>query len=103
MKRAGPASDVDISDSYPAAGSKRSVRDRLGGNIDSSLLRGSESNNKRYGFRNFTVLFAASHNLALQCRCLCNGYLSNILYFLVDDDVFIAFILYGACKLDPLF
>ncbi|XWS63611.1 hypothetical protein CRYUN_Cryun06bG0115400 [Craigia yunnanensis] len=47
VKRAGPASDVDISDSHPVAGSKRSVRDRLGGNIDSSLLRGSQPNNKR--------------------------------------------------------
>ncbi|XWS68934.1 hypothetical protein CRYUN_Cryun04dG0135900 [Craigia yunnanensis] len=47
VKRAGPASDVDFSDSHSVAGSKRSVRDRLGGNIDSSLLRGSQLNNKR--------------------------------------------------------
>ncbi|XP_022776045.1 uncharacterized protein LOC111317838 [Durio zibethinus] len=47
VKRAGPASDVDFPDSHPVAGSKRSVRDRLGGNIDSSLLLGSQLNNKR--------------------------------------------------------
>ncbi|XVF44095.1 hypothetical protein PTKIN_Ptkin02bG0092900 [Pterospermum kingtungense] len=47
VKRAGPASDVDYTDSHSVAGSKRSVRDRLGGNIDSSLLRGSQLNNKR--------------------------------------------------------
>ncbi|XP_022726797.1 uncharacterized protein LOC111282808 isoform X2 [Durio zibethinus] len=47
VKRAGATSNVDFSDSHPVAGSKRSVRDRLGGNIDSSLLRGSQLNNKR--------------------------------------------------------
>ncbi|XVE75114.1 hypothetical protein DITRI_Ditri12bG0071000 [Diplodiscus trichospermus] len=47
VKRAGPASDVQCSDSHPVAGSKRSVRDRLGGTTDSSLLRGSQLNNKR--------------------------------------------------------
>ncbi|XP_017970528.1 PREDICTED: uncharacterized protein LOC18609362 isoform X3 [Theobroma cacao] len=47
VKRAGPASDVDFSDSLPVAGSKRSVRDRLGSNVDGSLLRGNQLNNKR--------------------------------------------------------
>ncbi|MBA0726710.1 hypothetical protein Golax_002519, partial [Gossypium laxum] len=53
VKRSGAASD----DSLPVAGTKRSVRDRLGGNIDSSLLNGGQLNNK-----------------------------SNVLYFLVDDN-----------------
>ncbi|XP_012459825.1 uncharacterized protein LOC105780187 isoform X1 [Gossypium raimondii] len=43
VKRSGAASD----DSLPVAGTKRSVRDRLGGNIDSSLLNGGQLNNKR--------------------------------------------------------
>ncbi|XVF02364.1 hypothetical protein REPUB_Repub04eG0169100 [Reevesia pubescens] len=47
VKRAGPASDVKFFDSHPVAGSKRSVRDRLGGDIDSSLLCGSQLNHKR--------------------------------------------------------
>ncbi|KAK8265236.1 hypothetical protein V6Z11_D12G165200 [Gossypium hirsutum] len=47
VKRAGPASGVDLSDSHPVSGSKRSVRDRLGGNADSSSLHGSQLNNKR--------------------------------------------------------
>ncbi|XP_021293159.1 uncharacterized protein LOC110423298 [Herrania umbratica] len=47
VKRAGPASDVDFSDSLPVAGSKRSVRDRLGSNVDGSLLRANQLNNKR--------------------------------------------------------
>ncbi|KAE8663841.1 zinc finger protein 5-like [Hibiscus syriacus] len=46
-KRAGPASGGDFSDSHPVSGSKRSVRDRLGGNGDSSLLHGTQLNNKR--------------------------------------------------------
>ncbi|KHG22082.1 SEC23-interacting [Gossypium arboreum] len=57
VKRSGAASD----DSLPVAGTKRSVRDRLGGNIDSSLLNGGQLNNK-------------------------SVYLSNVLYFLVDDN-----------------
>lgn len=59
VKRAGPASDVDFSDSLPVAGSKRSVRDRLGSNVDGSLLRGNQLNNKRYVFRIFIVVFSA--------------------------------------------
>ncbi|XWS22541.1 hypothetical protein CRYUN_Cryun29cG0045500 [Craigia yunnanensis] len=47
VKRAGPASDVDFSDSHPVTGIKRPVRDRFGSNVDSSLLRGSQLNNKR--------------------------------------------------------
>ncbi|XP_039069547.1 uncharacterized protein LOC120216102 isoform X2 [Hibiscus syriacus] len=47
VKRAGPASGGDFSDSHPVSGSKRSVRDRLGGNGDSSLLHGRQLNNKR--------------------------------------------------------
>ncbi|GMJ09718.1 hypothetical protein HRI_004641000 [Hibiscus trionum] len=49
VKRAGPASGAggDFSDSHPVSGSKRSVRDRLGGNVDGSLLHGSQLNNKR--------------------------------------------------------
>ncbi|MBA0563200.1 hypothetical protein Golob_008196, partial [Gossypium lobatum] len=42
-----PASGVDLSDSHPVSGSKRSVRDRLGGNADSTSLHGSQLNNKR--------------------------------------------------------
>lgn len=61
VKRAGSASDVGFTDSHHVSGSKRSVRDRLGGNIDSSLLRGSQLNNKRYIFRNFTVVYFWQH------------------------------------------
>ncbi|MBA0743867.1 hypothetical protein Gogos_006521, partial [Gossypium gossypioides] len=84
VKRAGPASGVDLSDSHPVSGSKRSVRDRLGGNADSSSLHGSQLNNKRYVLKNFTVVFSAFLSLALLCWCLRNGYLSNVLYILVE-------------------
>ncbi|KAE8724524.1 Sterile alpha motif domain-containing protein, putative isoform 2 [Hibiscus syriacus] len=47
VKRAGPESSGDFSDSHPVSGSKRSVRDRLGSNVDGSLLHGSQLNNKR--------------------------------------------------------
>ncbi|KAL5761963.1 hypothetical protein ACOSP7_018227 [Xanthoceras sorbifolium] len=42
VKRAGPVPDVDFSETLPPVGSKRSVRDRLGGSLDSSQV-----NNKR--------------------------------------------------------
>ncbi|MBA0805487.1 hypothetical protein Gohar_005000 [Gossypium harknessii] len=73
VKRAGPASGVDLSDSHPVSGSKRSVRDRLGGNADSSSLHGSQLNNKRYVLKNFTVVFSAFLSLALLCWCLRNA------------------------------
>ncbi|KAJ0037946.1 hypothetical protein Pint_23078 [Pistacia integerrima] len=38
VKRSGLVSDVGFSDSLPAAGSKRSIRDRLGSNSDSSQV-----------------------------------------------------------------
>ncbi|OMO57328.1 hypothetical protein CCACVL1_25834 [Corchorus capsularis] len=47
VKRAGHSTDVGFSESLPVAGSKRSVRDRLGSNVDGSLSRGSQLNNKR--------------------------------------------------------
>jgi hypothetical protein len=47
VKRATHGSDVSYADSTSAAGTKRSVRDRLGSNVDSSVSRGSERNNKR--------------------------------------------------------
>ncbi|CAK9182504.1 unnamed protein product [Ilex paraguariensis] len=43
VKRAGPALDNSFSDSQPAVGSKRSVRDRLGNNVDST----TQINSKR--------------------------------------------------------
>lgn len=46
VKRAD-VSDVGFSDSRLASGSKRSVRDRLGSNVDSSLMHGGHINNKR--------------------------------------------------------
>ncbi|KAF5741038.1 hypothetical protein HS088_TW10G00033 [Tripterygium wilfordii] len=45
VKRA--VSDVDYSNCMPNAGSKRSLRDRLGSNLDDSLARGSKVGNKR--------------------------------------------------------
>lgn len=84
VKRNGPASGVDLSDSHPVSGSKRSVRDRLGGNTDSSSLHGSQLNNKRYVLKNFTVVFSAFLSLALLCWCLRNCYLGNVLYILVE-------------------
>ncbi|XP_041012805.1 uncharacterized protein LOC121256199 [Juglans microcarpa x Juglans regia] len=47
VKRAGQVSDVSYADSLPAAGTKRSVRDRIGSNVHSSLSNGSELYNKR--------------------------------------------------------
>ncbi|KAK4598247.1 hypothetical protein RGQ29_015644 [Quercus rubra] len=47
VKRATQLSGVLNADSVPAAGAKRSVRDRLGSNADSSVSHRSELNNKR--------------------------------------------------------
>ncbi|KAG2707404.1 hypothetical protein I3843_05G134500 [Carya illinoinensis] len=47
VKRGGQVSDVSYADSLPAAGTKRSVRDRIGSNVHSSLSNGSELYNKR--------------------------------------------------------
>ncbi|KAJ7943589.1 Sterile alpha motif domain-containing protein [Quillaja saponaria] len=47
VKRDGSAADVSLSDSLPSAGTKRSVRDRIGNNADRSLWHGSPSNNNK--------------------------------------------------------
>ena len=47
VKRATQLSGVSNADSVAAAGAKRSVRDRLGSNADSSVSHRSELNNKR--------------------------------------------------------
>jgi hypothetical protein len=47
VKRSGQVSDVSYADSLLAAGTKRSVRDRLGSNVDSSVLQGNKLDNKR--------------------------------------------------------
>ncbi|GMI99730.1 hypothetical protein like AT1G70180 [Hibiscus trionum] len=60
VKRAGPGSGGDFSDSHPVSGSKRSVRDRLGGNGDSSLLHGSQLNNKRQRGDGYTTSLNAN-------------------------------------------
>ena len=44
VKRSGQVSDAD---SLPVAGTKRPVRDRLGSNVDSSVLHGNKLDNKR--------------------------------------------------------
>ncbi|KAE8023396.1 hypothetical protein FH972_009095 [Carpinus fangiana] len=44
VKRSGQVSDAG---SLPVAGTKRSVRDRLGSNVDSSVLHGNKLDNKR--------------------------------------------------------
>ncbi|KAF5746645.1 Sterile alpha motif domain-containing protein putative isoform 3 [Tripterygium wilfordii] len=46
VKRA--VSDVDYSNSMPNSGSKRSLRERLGSNLDDSLARGNQISNKRH-------------------------------------------------------
>lgn len=51
MKRS--VSGSSLTDSIPVAGTKRSVRDRLGSNVDGSLSHGSLHNNKRYALRYF--------------------------------------------------
>ncbi|KAI6685871.1 hypothetical protein NL676_031784 [Syzygium grande] len=48
VKRAGVVSDASYADSVPAIGSKRSVRDRLGSNADSTLLHGDSLGSKRH-------------------------------------------------------
>lgn len=48
VKRATQLSGVSYADSTPASGAKRSVRDRLGSNADSSVSHRSELNNKRF-------------------------------------------------------
>ncbi|GMI79832.1 hypothetical protein like AT1G70180 [Hibiscus trionum] len=58
VKRSGAAPDVDLSDSHPVAGTKRSVRDRLGGNADSSFL--SQPNNKRQRGDGHTTILNAN-------------------------------------------
>uniref|UniRef100_A0A5B7AJ58 Putative Sterile alpha motif domain-containing protein isoform 2 n=1 Tax=Davidia involucrata TaxID=16924 RepID=A0A5B7AJ58_DAVIN len=45
VKRAGPVLDSAFSDSHPAVGSKRSVRDRLGNDVSGTQL--TQLNNKR--------------------------------------------------------
>ncbi|KAJ4823710.1 hypothetical protein Tsubulata_027097 [Turnera subulata] len=58
VKRAATVSD-DYSNSVPSVGSKRSVRDRLGGNLDSSSVRGalgSSSNKRQRGESSLTSL-----------------------------------------------
>ncbi|KAJ8761014.1 hypothetical protein K2173_022052 [Erythroxylum novogranatense] len=47
VKRAATLSEADYSDSVPNAGKKRSVRDRLGSNLDSSMIQGSHGHEKR--------------------------------------------------------
>ncbi|XP_050946361.1 uncharacterized protein LOC103503334 isoform X1 [Cucumis melo] len=47
VKKAGPGTDVSVSDSWPVSGTKRSVRDRLGSSSDCDLFYGSQLNNKR--------------------------------------------------------
>ncbi|XP_062159954.1 uncharacterized protein LOC133867239 isoform X2 [Alnus glutinosa] len=47
VKRGGQVSDLSYADSLPVAGTKRSVRDRLGSNVDSSVLHGNKLDNKR--------------------------------------------------------
>ncbi|XP_021908579.1 uncharacterized protein LOC110822715, partial [Carica papaya] len=47
VKKAGSELHGDFSDSILGAGSKRSLRERLGSNFDSSLQQGRETNNKR--------------------------------------------------------
>lgn len=44
MKRPGSSLDSSFNDKYPVVGSKRPVRERLGGTVDSS----AEFNNKRF-------------------------------------------------------
>ena len=59
VKKAGPGTDVSVSDSWPVSGTKRSVRDRLGSSSDSDLFYGSQLNNKRYVVLSFYFLSAA--------------------------------------------
>lgn len=59
VKKAGPGTDVSVSDSWPASGTKRSVRDRLGNSPDTDLFYGSQLNNKRYVVLSFCFLSAA--------------------------------------------
>lgn len=44
VKKSGQVSDADF---RPVAGTKRSVRDRLGSNVDSSVLHANKLDNKR--------------------------------------------------------
>ncbi|KAK9021700.1 hypothetical protein V6N11_011675 [Hibiscus sabdariffa] len=60
VKRAGTSSGGDFSDSHPVSGSKRSVRDRFGGNADGSLLHGSQLNNKRQRGDGYTTSLNAN-------------------------------------------
>ena len=81
VKRATHGSDVSYADSTSAsaAGTKRSVRDRLGSNVDSSVSRGSERNNKRCVscFRSFVFLVHCGDLViwllffSAQIGCLC--------------------------------
>ncbi|XP_048136829.1 uncharacterized protein LOC115756426 isoform X1 [Rhodamnia argentea] len=48
VKRAGAVSDTSYADSVPAIGNKRSIRDRLGSNADSTLLHGENLGSKRH-------------------------------------------------------
>ncbi|XP_010255121.1 PREDICTED: uncharacterized protein LOC104595867 isoform X2 [Nelumbo nucifera] len=47
VKRPGSVPDNTRSDYVPSSGSKRSIRERLGSNVDSPMLYGSQSKNKR--------------------------------------------------------
>ncbi|XP_038997268.1 uncharacterized protein LOC120122095 [Hibiscus syriacus] len=60
VKWAGHTSSGDFSDSHHVSGSKRSVRDGLGSNVDGSLLQGSQLNNKRQRIDGYTTSLNAN-------------------------------------------
>ncbi|KAE8661527.1 zinc finger protein 5-like [Hibiscus syriacus] len=65
VKRAGHTSSGDFSDSHHVSGSKRSVRDRLGSNVDGSLLQGSQLNNNRQRGDGYTTSLNANGLIAV--------------------------------------
>ncbi|KAJ4711187.1 Sterile alpha motif (SAM) domain-containing protein [Melia azedarach] len=50
VKRTATVSDIDLSDSLPGTGSKRSVRDRLGSALDSSQVNNKRQRGDGYGY-----------------------------------------------------
>ncbi|KAJ9709100.1 hypothetical protein PVL29_000864 [Vitis rotundifolia] len=71
IKRAGPMMDGAFLESPPATGSKRSVKDRLGCNVDSLMHENPLNNKRQRGDRN--KLHLSSNGVNAQTNDLLNG------------------------------
>ncbi|XP_034699584.1 uncharacterized protein LOC117924944 isoform X1 [Vitis riparia] len=68
VKRAGPMMDGAFLESPPATGSKRSVKDRLGSNVDSLMHENPLNNKRQRGDRN--KLHLSSNGVNAKGKCI---------------------------------